>query len=168
MDKRKQPNFSRRDLLKFGLGLSISPLLLSLFADQEYACPSDTAQPINRRLIPVSGEMIPVVGLGTWRTFDAGNSKERRAALLEVLKTLVQRGASVIDSSPMYGSSEAVVGDLSEQLNIRSNLFLATKVWTSGKEEGISQMNQSFGKMRTDKMDLMQVHNLVDVHTPVS
>src|SRR4030095_54227 len=174
MDDTNQPkNFSRRDVLKLGLGLSISPFLLSpvLANDNLFAIanrshsPGTTYQPINRRPIPVSGEMIPVGGLGTWRTFDAGNSKERRAALLEVLKTLVQKGASVIDSSPMYGISEAVVGDLSGQLNIRSNLFLATKVWTSGKEEGISQMNQSFGKMRTDKMDLMQVHNLVDVHT---
>jgi diketogulonate reductase-like aldo/keto reductase len=174
VDDTKQPkSFSRRDVLKLGLGLSFSPFMLSpvlpndnLFAitNTSYS-PGTTHQPINRRPIPVSGEMIPVVGLGTWRTFDAGNSKEKRAALLEVLKTLVQKGASVIDSSPMYGSSEAVVGDLSKQLNIRSKLFLATKVWTSGKEEGISQMNQSFGKMKTDKMDLMQVHNLVDVHT---
>jgi diketogulonate reductase-like aldo/keto reductase len=172
MDNTKQPkNFSRRDVLKLGLGLSISPFLLSqaLANDDMFAiantsyCPG--YEPVNRRPIPVSGEMIPVIGLGTWRTFDAGNSKEKRAALLEVLKTLIQKGASVIDSSPMYGSSETVVGDLSQQLNMRSKLFLATKVWTSGKEEGISQMNQSFGKMKTDKMDLMQVHNLVDVHT---
>jgi diketogulonate reductase-like aldo/keto reductase len=103
--------------------------------------------------------------LGTWRTFDAGNSKEKRTALLEVMKTLTQKEASVIDSSPMYGSSETVVGDLSQQLNTRNKLFLATKVWTSGRENGIEQMNQSFQKMKTDKMDLMQVHNLVDVHT---
>jgi diketogulonate reductase-like aldo/keto reductase len=165
MDKRKQPNFSRRDLVKLGLGLSISPFLHSLFADQEYACPSGTAQPIDRRPIPVSGEMIPVVGLGTWRTFDAGNSKQKRAVLLEVIRTLTKMEASVVDSSPMYGSSESVVGDLSQQLNVRSKLFLATKVWTTGKEEGISQMNQSFASMKTVKMDLMQVHNLVDVHT---
>jgi len=65
----------------------------------------------------------------------------------------------------MYGTSEAVVGDLSQELDLRPKLFLATKVWTSGKEDGIRQMNQSFRKMKTDKMDLMQVHNLVDVHT---
>jgi diketogulonate reductase-like aldo/keto reductase len=121
--------------------------------------------PIEKRTIPVSGEKIPVVGLGTWRTFDAGNSKEKRTALLEVMKTLTQKEASVIDSSPMYGSSETVVGDLSQQLNTRNKLFLATKVWTSGRENGIEQMNQSFQKMKTDKMDLMQVHNLVDLHT---
>lgn len=173
MDNTKQPkSFSRRDVLKLGLGLSISPLLLpvagndNLFAmTNRFHSPGTTYKPIDKRPIPVSGEMIPVVGLGTWRTFDAGNSKEKRAALLEVLKTLIQKGASVIDSSPMYGSSETVVGDLSQELNIRNKLFLATKVWTDGKEEGIRQMNQSFQKMKTDKMDLMQVHNLVDVHT---
>ena len=168
MDNSKQLNFSRRQILKLGLGLSISPLLPSVFTHHDRlanACPSDTTQPIDRRPIPVSGEMIPVVGLGTWRTFDAGASKEKRVALLEVIRTLTNKGASVIDSSPMYGSSESVVGDLSQQLNVRPKLFLATKVWTSGKEEGIRQMNESFASMKTDKMDLMQVHNLVDVHT---
>jgi diketogulonate reductase-like aldo/keto reductase len=166
-------NVSRRDLLKLGLGLSISPFLLSpaLAGNNQSAMTNSingddtTDNPMSRRAIPVSGEMIPVIGLGTWRTFDAGNSKEKRAALLAVLKTLNQKGASVIDSSPMYGSSETVVGDLSKELNIREKLFLATKVWTQGKEDGIQQMNQSFQKMKTDKMDLMQVHNLVDVHT---
>jgi diketogulonate reductase-like aldo/keto reductase len=174
MDHTKQPkNFSRREILKLGMGLSISPFLLSpALADNNlfgmttaFYSPPTTYQLMDRRPIPVSGEMIPVVGLGTWRTFDAGNSKEKRTALLEVLKTLTQKGASVIDSSPMYGSSETVVGDLSQELNTRSKLFLATKVWTNGKEEGIQQMNQSFLNMKTDKMDLMQVHNLVDVHT---
>ncbi|MGZ8524019.1 MAG: aldo/keto reductase [Chitinophagaceae bacterium] len=173
MDNTRDPkNFSRRDALKLGLGLAISPILPPSLFDNNLSAminsflpPGTIDKPIDHRPIPVSGEMIPVVGLGTWRTFDAGNSKEKRTALREVLKTLTQKGASVIDSSPMYGSSESVVGDLSRELNVRPKLFLATKVWTSGKEEGIQQMNQSFQKMKTDKMDLMQVHNLVDVHT---
>lgn len=174
MDHSKQPdNLSRRDVLKIGLGFSISPFLLSLAKPGDKMLAMTNSQgtagrvdkPPDRRAIPVSGEMIPVVGLGTWRTFDAGNSKEKRATLIEVIKTLADKGASVIDSSPMYGSSETVVGDLSQQLQNRSKLFLATKVWTNGKEDGIAQMNQSFRKMRTEKMDLMQVHNLVDVHT---
>ena len=123
------------------------------------------SDPLEKRAIPSSGEKIPAVGLGTWRVFDVGNSQTRRASLLEVVKTLHSQGSSVIDSSPMYGSSETVVGDLSQQLNIRNKLFLATKVWTSGKEDGIEQMNRSFEKMKATKMDLMQVHNLVDVHT---
>ena len=172
-DAKQSKNFSRRDVLKWGLGLSFSPFLPfqthsrnPLFAmENTFSRPMVAQQHIEKRPIPVSGEMIPIVGLGTWRTFDAGNSKEKRKALLEVLRTLTAKAASVIDTSPMYGSSEAVLGDLTQQLNIRSKLFLATKVWIDGKEEGIRQMNQSFQKMKTDKMDLMQVHNLVDVHT---
>jgi diketogulonate reductase-like aldo/keto reductase len=168
MGTKQTYHLSRRDVVKLGFG--ISPLLLfpKLVNENILAVAgsfSVTASPMLKRAIPVSGETIPVVGLGTWRTFDAGNSKEKRTALLEVIKTLVQKEASVIDSSPMYGSSETVVGDLSHQLNNRSKLFLATKVWTSGREDGIAQMNQSFQKMKTQKMDLMQVHNLVDVHT---
>ena len=122
---------------------------------------------IEKRVIKSSGAKIPVIGLGTWQTFDVDNSEEERAALREVLRTLVAKGASVIDSSPMYGASETVVGDLSTELKIRDKLFLATKVWTSGKEAGINQMNESFSKMKTKTMDLMQVHNLVDVHTHI-
>lgn len=120
---------------------------------------------IIKRTIPSGNEKIPVIGLGTWQTFDVDNSQEERLALREVLKNLVANGASVIDSSPMYGASETVVGDLSAELNIRDKLFLATKVWTRGKAEGIQQMNYSFRKMKTNKMDLMQVHNLIDVET---
>lgn len=120
---------------------------------------------IEKRIIPSSGEKIPIIGLGTWKTFDVDNSEEERTALREVLKTLVAKGASVIDSSPMYGASETVVGDLSTELKNRDKLFLATKVWTSGKQAGIDQMSASFNKMRTNTMDLMQVHNLTDVNT---
>jgi diketogulonate reductase-like aldo/keto reductase len=166
MDTKQTHHLSRRDMLRLGIG--ISPLLFSSkLVNEKFLAMAGSfpvaANPVLKRAIPVSGETIPVVGLGTWRTFDAGSSKQKRAALLEVIKTLVQKEASVIDSSPMYGSSETVVGDLSQQLNNRSKLFLATKVWTSGKEEGIDQMNQSFQKMKAQKMDLMQVHNLVDV-----
>jgi len=122
---------------------------------------------IEKRVIKSSGAKIPVIGLGTWQTFDVDNSEEERSALREVLKILVAKGASVIDSSPMYGASETVVGDLSAELKIRDKLFLATKVWTSGRETGITQMNESFSKMKTKTMDLMQVHNLVDVHTHI-
>lgn len=172
MDNKKQTyHFSRRHVLKAGLGF-ISPFLVpgSIRGDLLPALTDKfqsvlTVKAIGRRVIPVSGETIPAIGLGTWRTFDAGNSEQRRVALLEVLKTLTRNGASVIDSSPMYGSSETVVGELAQKLAIRPKLFLATKVWTNGKEDGIRQMNDSLRKMKAGKMDLMQVHNLVDVHT---
>lgn len=117
---------------------------------------------MNKRAIPSSNEQIPVVGLGTWQTFDVGSSKEEREPLKEVLKVLVENGGSVIDSSPMYGNSEKVVGELTTELNIKSGIFEATKVWTSGEEEGIRQMNTSMRLMKANPMDLMQIHNLVD------
>ena len=91
-------------------------------------------------------------------------SREREP-LREVLTQFVGDGGSVIDSSPMYGTSESVVGDLSAQLSLRPELFMATKVWTSGQRSGIDQMNESFRRMRVDVMDLMQIHNLTDWRT---
>ncbi|HEY7165273.1 MAG TPA: aldo/keto reductase [Candidatus Binatia bacterium] len=124
------------------------------------------ASPLLTRPIPKSGEMLPVIGLGTWQTFDVGRSESDRAPLREVLGELVKHGArGVVDSSPMYGQSESVVGDLVTELNLRPRLFLATKVWTRGREAGIRQMEQSFSRLRTDRMDLLQVHNLVDWRT---
>ena len=124
-----------------------------------------TAQPsaILKRPIPRSGEMLPVVGVGTWQTFDVGPKAPERAELKDVLRLLVESGGSVVDSSPMYGQSEGVVGDLATELGLREKLFYATKVWTSGREAGIRQMEDSFRLMRAQRMDLMQVHNLLDL-----
>jgi diketogulonate reductase-like aldo/keto reductase len=117
------------------------------------------------RKIAASGEDLPVVGLGTWQTFDVGSSESERKTLKEVLTLMKEKGGKVIDSSPMYGSSEKVVGDLTTELVIQNYFFYATKVWTWGKEKGIEQMNESFRKMKRDKMDLMQIHNLVEWKT---
>ena len=117
------------------------------------------------RTIPRSGEALPVIGLGTYDAFDVGASQADRAPLGEVLEVLVEQGGSLVDSSPMYGRAEAVVGDLQSELGLRPKLFLATKVWTSGRDAGIRQMEESFRLMRTSRMDLMQIHNLVDVRT---
>lgn len=128
---------------------------------------SNTHNTMNKRIIPSSGEQIPVVGLGTWQTFDVGNSVEERQALKEVLKILVEHGGSVIDSSPMYGRSEKVVGELTTELNLKSKIFEATKVWTSGEQAGIRQMNDSMRLMQAQPIDLMQIHNLVDWQTHI-
>jgi aryl-alcohol dehydrogenase-like predicted oxidoreductase len=120
---------------------------------------------MSTRAIPRTGEALPVVGVGTWQTFDVGPQSSERAELREVLRLLAQHGGSVIDSSPMYGEAERVVGDLTAELGLRDKLFFATKVWTRGRDAGIRQMEQSFRLMRTPRMDLMQVHNLVDVDT---
>jgi diketogulonate reductase-like aldo/keto reductase len=115
------------------------------------------------REIPNSGEAIPVIGLGTWQTFDVGAEPARRAELGDVLRTFVELGGRVVDTSPMYGRAESVLGDLIEANKLRPSLFVATKVWTSGTTEGIRQMESSLAKLRTVSVDLMQVHNLVDV-----
>lgn len=117
------------------------------------------------RPIPRSGELLPAVGLGTWQAFDVGPRDAARAALAEVVRALSAHGGRVIDSSPMYGRAEEAVGDLVAELGLRDALFHATKVWTTGREEGIRQMEESFRRMRVERMDLMQIHNLVDWHT---
>ena len=114
------------------------------------------------RTIAAGGEEVPVIGLGTWQTFDVGHGAAAREPLAAVLRAFVDSGGRVIDSSPMYGSSEEVVGDLAAALGVLPQLFVATKVWTTGKAAGIRQMEESMRKLRTARIDLMQVHNLVD------
>ena len=117
------------------------------------------------RPIPSSGETIPAVGLGTWRTFDVGASATERAPLKDVLQRFAELGGRVVDSSPMYGAAESVVGDLAADLAITGSLFLATKVWTSGRDAGTAQMEQSRRRLRARRLDLMQIHNLLDWRT---
>jgi diketogulonate reductase-like aldo/keto reductase len=125
------------------------------------------AQPV-LRTIPSSRETLPVIGLGTWQTFDVGGDATERAPLREVLQRFVALGGRAIDSSPMYGRAEAVVGELAADLRLRDALFLATKVWTTGREAGIAQMEASVRHFRTRVVDLIQVHNLVDWRTQLA
>ena len=113
--------------------------------------------------IPSTGETLPVIGIGTWQTFDVGDGAAERAPLREVLQAFAQAGGRVLDSSPMYGAAESVVGELSAELKLRDRLFMATKVYTRGRAEGVRQMESSLRRMRAGRMDLIQVHNLVDV-----
>ena len=117
------------------------------------------------RKIPSSGKSLPVIGLGTWQVFDVGASAAERTPLAQVVETLFAGGGSVIDSSPMYGKAEGVAGDILETAKTRNKAFIATKVWTRGKAEGIAQMERSFALFKTKHIDLMQVHNLVDSDT---
>ena len=126
---------------------------------------SAEGQPDAKRLIPSSKEELPAIGLGTWQTFDVGKNHPERDPLAEVLREFAALGGRLIDSSPMYGNSEEVAGDLMEQLGLRKSLFIATKVWISGKEEGIRQMEESMVKLKSPVIDLMQVHNLLDVES---
>jgi diketogulonate reductase-like aldo/keto reductase len=123
------------------------------------------ADRILHRPIPKTGEAIPAVGLGTWQGFDVAGDAGQTAQARDALRTLVELGGRVIDSSPMYGSAESVSGALAEQLGIQSRLFVATKVWTSGRQAGIRQMEESMRRLRVERLDLMQVHNLVDAST---
>ena len=122
-------------------------------------------QSVLRKPIPRSGELLPVIGLGTWQTFDVGAAAAERAPLKEVLREFVKSGGAVIDSSPMYGRSESVAGEIAAELGIHKQLFVATKVWTSGRDAGIRQMEESFRRLRVEKLDLMQIHNLLDHRT---
>lgn len=112
--------------------------------------------------IPATGEQIGVIGLGTYVGFDVRQDGESFARLRQVLNALFAAGGSVVDSSPMYGRAEAVTGDLLAATGTREKAFVATKVWTRGEAAGIAQMNRSMELLRTDRVDLMQVHNLVD------
>jgi diketogulonate reductase-like aldo/keto reductase len=120
---------------------------------------------MHTRPIPRSDEPLPVVGIGTWQTFDISETRPELDRRKEVLSVLFEAGGRVIDSSPMYGRAEAVVGSLLSEMQAHDKAFLATKVWTHGKAEGIAQMEQSFKRLRTDRIDLMQIHNLVDWRT---
>lgn len=139
------------------------------------ACLTMAAVPVRRimaeetmqtRPIPSSGQQLPVIGLGTWQGFDVGTGATERTPLAAVLDALFAAGGSVVDSSPMYGRSEQVAGDLIDARNARDKTFIATKVWTHGKAEGIAQMERSMQLLKTGRtLDLMQVHNLVDYKT---
>jgi aryl-alcohol dehydrogenase-like predicted oxidoreductase len=150
---------NRAEFLRLGVGLAVAAGLPRGAWGRE---------PMTTRPIPASGEALPVVGLGTWQTFDVGDVAEERKPLAEVLRLLFDAGGTMIDSSPMYGRSEGVVGDLLHSAGTRDKAFLATKVWTEGHHQGILQMDESFRLLRTEKIDLMQIHNLVDWRTQLS
>jgi len=121
--------------------------------------------PLISRKIPSSGEALPIVGLGTWQAFDIAPGGEDWAQAREALKAFADRGGKVVDSSPMYGRAEAAIGALSAELSLRPKLFLASKVWTQGRAAGERQIADSHRLMQAPILDLMQVHNLLDLET---
>jgi len=133
--------------------LAIAPALRAL------AAAGSPARMATRR-VPSSGEEIPVIGMGSADTFDV--SSEASAPLGEVLRGLVAGGASVVDTSPMYGRAETVIGDLVHDMDLRARLWLATKVWTRGRAAGARQIEESFARLRTQRLELLQIHNLLD------
>jgi diketogulonate reductase-like aldo/keto reductase len=156
---------TRREAMRL-IGVSGAGLFLPVRASRAQAKLESSA--MLTRAIPSSREKLPVIGLGTWRAFDVDLTSDTRRQLEEVLSLFVKLGGRVIDTSPMYGRAEQVIGDLTSALGIRDNLFLATKVWTRGKESGIKSMERSMTLLRAKQIDLMQVHNLVDVQTQLA
>ena len=145
---------TRRDLIKAGA--------LAGIAVQHPARANET---MRTRPIPSSGEMLPIIGLGTYSVFDVAGTPEQINTCREIVSALLGAGGSVIDSSPMYNRSEAVVGAVLTASGYRSSCFLATKVWTDGRVAGERQMRHSAELLQTDRIDLMQVHNRRDVDT---
>jgi diketogulonate reductase-like aldo/keto reductase len=162
--RSSQGHISRREAARL-LAQSAAGLILTgtaLAAEERQSAGKLT---LLQRTIPSSGEKLPVVGLGTWQVFDVGPGAAERQPLEEVLALFVKLGGRVVDSSPMYGRAEQVLGDIAKKLDLHRSLFLATKVWTTGKEAGIASMEKSLAKLQTQKIDLMQVHNLIDART---
>lgn len=153
-------DMTRRSVIRAGLGLGAA----LLFKPQELRAQS---QPLIEKKIPSSGEAIPIIGIGTARRYEEIKNDAEKAPLRETIRQFQVLGGKVIDSSPTYGTAEAVVGELVQELKIRNSLFLATKVSlrNGGKEAGIKQIEQSFKRLRTDKIDLLAVHNLLDTNT---
>ena len=145
----------RRQFLKriAGVAMSLPFVNTPLFAKDK---------PAIMKAIPSTGELLPVIGMGSSRTFDVNDDVAARKQLLEVLQTFFDNGGALVDSSPMYGSSEEVIGDLLKQVKNKSALFSATKVWIDGQAEGVSQMQHSMKLWGVEKFDLMQIHNLRD------
>jgi len=153
----------RRQAITLGAGL-LAAKALNLAAE------IDTSHnlPVIERAIPSTGETIPVIGMGTSRTFDTPNDPQALAQLTDVMQAFFSAGGTVIDSSPMYGNAEARVGDVLRAMAQRPTVFAATKVWTTGKDEGISQMQQSEERMAVTPFDLIAIHNLQDWRTHVA
>ena len=164
---------TRREAARL-IGASTAGLLLG----SSRVCAVTELSTMLTRAIPSSGEKLPVIGLGTWQAFDVDLNSDNRKQLGDVLSLFVKLGGRLIDTSPMYGRAEDVIGELTSALGIRDKfatanpsgggLFLATKVWTQGKENGIKSMERSMTLLRAKRIDLMQVHNLVDVQTQLA
>jgi diketogulonate reductase-like aldo/keto reductase len=151
----------RRDLLRGLAGSATSAALIR--STNAMAAPAMMTRPI-----PSSGEAMPVIGLGTSQVFDVGNGAAARQPLAEVLRLMLDAGGRIIDTSPMYGRAEAVTGDLVVEAGARQSVFLATKVWTSGRDAGIAQMRRSAELLKSPVIDLIQVHNLSDWRTQLA
>ena len=152
----------RRQVLQLGASAMALPMLALAKQDKTAG---DSSPALIRRPIPSSGELLPVMGMGTSRTFDSPADSQTLAELSAVMQAFFDGGGSVIDSSPMYGNAESRVGDVLRAMPGHPGVFAATKVWTEGREQGIAQMEQSARRMNVEVFDLIAVHNLMDWKT---
>lgn len=150
---------SRREFLRLGTAAALAS------ACGVRSAAADAPAPLATAVIPSTGQVMPRLGLGTWQTFDVGDDAARRAQQAQVLREFAAAGARLVDTSPMYGSAERVLGDLMAETGVREKLFVATKVWTTGRAAGVAQMEESLRLLRTERVELMQIHNLVDWRT---
>ena len=148
------PHDNRRAFLRLGAGLAALPLAR--------AAPAANNPAILTRPIPASGKPLPIIGLGSWLTFDVGLSERGRARSAEIIRAFLLRGGGLIDSSPMYGSAEAVIGASLQRLGPAPSLFAASKVWIVGRALGVYQMEQSRALWQAPRFDLMQIHNMLN------
>jgi diketogulonate reductase-like aldo/keto reductase len=163
MATEQHANMSRRQAARV-IAQSAASLLLARNTLRAETM-ENTKLTLLQRTIPSSGETLPVVGLGTWQVFDVGATPPERRPLEEVLTRFAKLGGRVVDSSPMYGRAEQVIGEIATKLDLHRSLFLATKVWTTGKQAGVDSMERSLAKLQAKRIDLIQVHNLVDAPT---
>ncbi len=147
--------FSRRDVLALGAGFGAAAALGFAPAFSQI-----TAKPLLTRKIPRTGEPLPVIGLGTAIIFDIGNDAAQRAERSAVIRTLLDGGARLIDTAPSYGTAESVVGDLLADMKVRDKVFVATKVRAASRDRAVAEMQQSQRRLRTERIDLMQIHNV--------
>jgi len=148
----------RRTLLKTAIAAASLPALSTFAATKPAAI---------MRAIPSSGELLPVIGMGSMFTFDVDGTPEEIAGLTEVLQAFFDNGGALVDSSPMYGNAEATLGEALQHVGNKGALFTATKVWAEGRQQGIDDMYRSMGRMRVTTIDLMQIHNLKDWRTHI-
>lgn len=144
---------TRRTILKLGAGLGAAAALGIAPARAQ-------ARPLLARKIPRSGEMLPVIGLGTAIVFNIGNDAAQRAERSKVIRTFIEGGARLIDTAPSYGSAESVLGDLLAEMKVREKILIATKVRVAGRDRSIAEMQQSQKRLHTEKIELMQIHNV--------
>jgi diketogulonate reductase-like aldo/keto reductase len=155
---KSEPTLKRRTFLK-----QLSGLGAALLIKPRAAIPADRS--VIFKDIPATGERLPVIGMGSWITFDVGDNSYERAARAKVLQAFFDGGGALIDSSPMYGSSEEVIGEGLKKIKNKDKLFAATKVWILGKKSGIQQMETSRKLWGVPRFDLMQIHNMLDWET---